>query len=235
MNVTMYDKLLQLPLFQGLCTNDLTHILEKVKLHFQNHKAGTYLIRQGTPCDQLLFLLDGSLTAEREDNERDFVLGEDLEAPFIIEPYSLYGMHPRHTASYLARTDVSVVTIEKSYILTVLAKYSIFQLNYLNLLSNRAQTVQERSWTSHGRNIYEKITNFLLLRCARPTGCKTLRIRMEDLAVLIGETRINVSKVLNEFQLQGLARLSRKAIVVPDMEALANYTASHQTDTFYEP
>ena len=31
---TMYDTLLQLPLFQGLCHNDFTEILEKVKIHF---------------------------------------------------------------------------------------------------------------------------------------------------------------------------------------------------------
>lgn len=36
MGETMYDKLLQLPLFQGICKNDFTTILEKVKLHFHN-------------------------------------------------------------------------------------------------------------------------------------------------------------------------------------------------------
>ena len=34
MDFTMYDKLLQLPLFQGLGKNDFTQLLEKVKLHF---------------------------------------------------------------------------------------------------------------------------------------------------------------------------------------------------------
>ena len=33
---------------------------------------------------------------------------------------------------------------------------------------------------------------------------------MEDLASLIDETRINVSKVLNDLQEQGLVQLSRK-------------------------
>ena len=30
----MFDTLLQLPLFQGLCHEDFTSILDKVKLHF---------------------------------------------------------------------------------------------------------------------------------------------------------------------------------------------------------
>ena len=32
---TMFDTLLQLPLFQGLCNEDFTSILEKVKLHLK--------------------------------------------------------------------------------------------------------------------------------------------------------------------------------------------------------
>ena len=36
MEITMYDTLLQLPLFQGLCKNDFTNIIGKVKLHFVN-------------------------------------------------------------------------------------------------------------------------------------------------------------------------------------------------------
>ncbi len=54
---TMFDTLLQLPLFQGLCHEDFTNILEKVKLHFTRHKPGEPLIKSGEVCDQLLFLL----------------------------------------------------------------------------------------------------------------------------------------------------------------------------------
>ena len=37
---TMFDTLIQLPLFQGLCHEDFTSMLDKVKLHFIKHKAG---------------------------------------------------------------------------------------------------------------------------------------------------------------------------------------------------
>ena len=46
---------------------------------------------------------------------------------------------------------------------------------------------------------------------------------MEDLAVLTDDTRINVSKVLNELQQQKLIELSRKKIIIPDMEKLIEY------------
>ena len=66
----------------------------------------------------------------------------------------------------------------------------------------------------------EKILNFLVLRSMKPEGKKILKIKMEDLASLIDETRINVSKVLNDLQEQGLVQLSRKEISIPALEKL---------------
>lgn len=61
---TMFDTLLQLPLFQGLCHEDFTNILEKVKLHFTKHKAGDVIVKSGTPCDKLIFLLKGEISLQ---------------------------------------------------------------------------------------------------------------------------------------------------------------------------
>jgi CRP-like cAMP-binding protein len=43
---------------------------------------------------------------------------------------------------------------------------------------------------------------------------------MEDLAGLINETRINVSRLLNELQEKGVILLRRKEIAVPALEKL---------------
>ena len=78
----------------------------------------------------------------------------------------------------------------------------------------------EKLWNSHIGNTEEKILNFLVLRSMKPEGKKILKIKMEDLASLIDEIRINVSKVLNDLQEQGLVQLSRKAISIPALEKL---------------
>ncbi len=222
MELTMYDKLLLLPLFQGLCKSDLTHILEKVKLEFTAYQPGEYLIRQGDTCNRLLFLLEGEMVAESVDEANSFVLSEQLQSPYIIEPYSLYGMHTTYTASYIAESAVSTLSIDKGYVLTELSRYPIFQLNFLNLLSNRVQNIRRKLWHTHIGDVREKVVNFLLLRCERPTGRKVLRVRMEDLAGLINETRLNVSKVLNDYQSRSLVELSRKEILIHDLDSLVN-------------
>ena len=90
---TMFDTLLQLPLFQGLCQEDFTNILDKVKLHFTKYKPGERLIPQGSPCDRLCFLLKGEIAMTTTSKDDTYTVMERLGAPYVIEPQSLFGMN----------------------------------------------------------------------------------------------------------------------------------------------
>ena len=94
MEITMYDTLLQLPLFQGLCKNDFTSILGKVKLHFRKYNADEIIVEQGEPCTELIFLLNGEISSQIVDEQKSYSLHETFGSPFVLEPYSLFGMHP---------------------------------------------------------------------------------------------------------------------------------------------
>ncbi|MGL4519673.1 MAG: Crp/Fnr family transcriptional regulator [Phocaeicola sp.] len=216
----MYDTLLQLPLFQGFCKQDFTQVLEKVRFHFRKYKAEDIIVKQGDPCNQLIFLLSGEMSSQIVDKEGQFTLQERLLTPTVLEPHSIFGMSTCYAASYIAQSEVSVVSISKSYLLTELSNYEIFRMNYYNILSNRVQVANSKLWSSLNGTTQKRITQFLLQRTQLPSGEKTLSIKMEDLADLIDDTRINVSKSLNELQEQGVVKLSRKEILIPAFEKL---------------
>lgn len=90
---TMFDTLLQLPLLQGLAPEDFTSILEKVKLHFVKLKAGETIARANTPCSELIFLLNGEVSVTTASADGIYSLTEFAQAPYLIEPQSLFGMH----------------------------------------------------------------------------------------------------------------------------------------------
>ena len=220
MNITMYDKLLRLPLFQGLSRSDLTDILGKVKVEFRRYDKKEYIVKQGEPCAELIYILGGSIKASSKDSVHNFTLYEMLGSNTIIEPYSLFGMYNSYQFSYRAECESDIIIVKKEYILSTLCKYEIFNLNYLNVLSNRTQNMHLKLWNTHIGSTTEKIVNFLLLRCEFPQGAKELSIKMEDLANLIDETRINVSRSLNALQDKGLIDLSRKSIKIFDLRRL---------------
>jgi CRP-like cAMP-binding protein len=196
---------------------DFTDILEKVKIHFNKYEPGSCLVRQDTPCNQLIFVLDGEVQIESNDKTHKYTLWENFKSPNVIEPYSLFGMRPYFTASYTAVTEVNTLNIDKSYILNELCRYEVFNLNYMNMLSNRSQVIYNKLWNAHIGKTRDKIINFLLLRCMTPYGAKKLSIRMEDLARLIDDTRINVSNVLNDLQNRGLIQLGRRTFSIPEL------------------
>ena len=199
---TMFDTLLQLPLFQGLCHEDFTSILDKVKLLFIKHKAGETMIESGSPCKQLCFLLKGEISIITTAKEDIYTVIEQVEAPYLIEAQSLFGMNTTYKSSYVAKTEAHSVNISKSFVLNELFKYEIFRLNYMNIISNR------------------KINRFFLSHCEKPQGEKIFKVKMDDLARCLDDTRLNISKALNELQDCGLIELHRKEILIPDAQKL---------------
>ncbi|MGL5937640.1 MAG: Crp/Fnr family transcriptional regulator [Phocaeicola sp.] len=216
----MYNTLLQLPLFQGFCKADFTQVLEKVQFHFHRYKANEIIVKQGDSCNELIFLLSGELISQTTDPQKLFLLQEWITQPTLLEPHSIFGMSTSYTATYKANTDLSVVTISKSYLLTELSKYEIFRMNYCNIISNRVQIAHEKLWNSFEGTTQNHIITFLLNRTQFSTGQKKLSIRMEDLATLIDDTRTNVSKELNALQKMGIVQLGRKEIIIPAFEKL---------------
>lgn len=219
----MYDTLLQLPLFQGLAKNDFTSILDKVKIHFLKRKAGDTVALGGEDCRELVFLLNGSLVSKTSDRDELYTFYEAINAPFLIEPYSLFGWSTKYVSTYMALTACNLVTIEKAYLLSELNNYEIIRLNYLNILSNRAQNLHDRLWTNLPESLHDRIVEFILLHSYVPGGEKRLKVKMDDLAKLLSSTRIRVSKALNEMQDKHWLTLHRGEIRIPDISLLKEH------------
>ncbi len=220
----MYDTLLQLPLFQGLCHEDFSKILEKVKLHFLKYKAGDVIMESGSSCDQLIFLLKGEISSMTTSQDETYTIVEHAEAPYVIEPHALLGMNINYASSYVARTEVNAISISKSFVLNALLNYDIFRLNYMNFISNRAQALYAQLWQEAPLDLIDKIVRFLHMHIEKPQGEKIIKVKMEDLASYLDDTRLNVSKTLNILQESGLLMLRRKEIVIMDTEKLMDWS-----------
>ena len=86
------------------------------------------------------------------------------------------------------------------------------------------QVEHEKLRKVYTTGVRKKIINFFNLQALKPEGEKSVRIKMEDLAAIIDETRINVSRELNEMQANGWIVLKRKSISIPALEKLATST-----------
>lgn len=220
MTYTMYDTLLQIPPFQGMSKSELSAIIEKVKFNFMKFADKEVIFRQGERCDKLSFLLSGQLASETEAPCKRFRLVETYDQPMIIEPHSLFGKNPCYKSTYTAQGEVALLTIDKRYFYSVLDKYEVFRMNFFNLLSNRAELLHHRIWSITPQELEGRLIHFIHSLCTNLQGTKVLHVKMEDLALLLDDTRLNVSNVLNKWQEEGIIEMHRKEFVFLDVERL---------------
>lgn len=216
----MYDTLLSLPLFQGMSQTDFNSLLQKIRLDFIRYEDGNVIIEKGNRCGSLAFLINGTVESSRSGMDGNFTFSELIEAPFLIEPYSMFGRAGSYQRTYTAIGSCSFLMVDKQYIYTELGKYNICRMNLLNILSGRVQQLDSHIWSLDGMSLRERIIRFIKGLSDIQSGQKRLVIKMNDLAMLMDATRLNVSRELNALEKDGLISLRRKEIFIPALENL---------------
>ena len=217
----LYDQLLQFPLFQGMSRDDLEQVAGFTKFSFVKLSAGKCVAAEDTPCRQLLLLLSGSLTVETRSDDHGYSVIEQLSAPYSLQPEALFGYHQRYTHTFTAQTPVSLIALDKSEVVRLTEEFLVFRLNVLNIFTTLAQKGRRQPWRSVPMSLRQRIVRFFTQHVLLPAGPKEFRILMTRLAGELNDSRLDVSRALNEMQADGLIVLHRGRIEIPQMERLA--------------
>lgn len=220
MEFKIYDKLLTLTLFQGLSRNDLTEIANKVRLEFRKIAAGNILAKQQARFEKLFFLLNGEIYAETVSDNHTYTIIESLSGNLMFEADAIFGLHPYHNHTYRAKTDIQVLCIDKQAIVNHLLHYEIVRFNLLNFVSTQAQKRIHLLRTDRPDTLVARFVEFINRRITYPAGEKKIKIRMEDLGIELGETRLTISRLLRSLQNKNLLRHERMGIIIPAYERL---------------
>ena len=78
MELTMFERLLQLPLFQGMTTQEVSDVISHVRLDFANYHRGDEIVMQGESCRKLIYIISGEVMAEHRNASLQLLLTEHL-------------------------------------------------------------------------------------------------------------------------------------------------------------
>ncbi len=216
----IFEKLLELPLFQGMSHNDLNQVVAHTKFGFLKIARNKAVVSEGDTCQHIYFLTSGSVKVESRADDGCYSFTEKMTAPDVIQPERLFGLTQRYTKSFTALEECSILRIDKQQVLRLIAEQEIFRLNLLNIISTQSQRISHQPWRQPATTIRQKIVRFVESRSLRPAGPKTLHIRMEDMARLIAESRLNLSRELNKMHDEGIINITRGEIHIPALEKL---------------
>jgi CRP-like cAMP-binding protein len=215
-----YDRLLQFSLFQGMSRAELMQMAGNTRFEFRKMPAGHQVVKEGEVCDRLFFLLKGTLDVTSYADDRSYSVGERLQAPWLMQPEALFGLSFRFTYSVRTHTECHFILLSKDEVLRLFDDFLTFRLNLLNLLSTVAQQRGHRPWRRVSPSLTDRIARFFADHSHYPAGRKEVRILMTRLALEVNDSRLDVSRALNDMQRRGLVELHRGRIIIPSLEHL---------------
>ena len=138
----------------------------------------------------------------------------------MIQPERIFGMTQKYTSSFKALDNCNFITISKEEVLLLLETQLVFRLNMLNMLAADTHRIRHRAWQSAPKTLRERIVRFFFSRCVYPAGAKSFHILMKQLGNELNDSRLDISKALNEMEKDGLINLHRGRIEIPMLERL---------------
>lgn len=216
----IYDKLLGLPLFQGMSSSDLQDVVTRVKFGFNKYSRNTVVVDEGDPCTGILFLLDGDVEMTTTSADHSFSITEFPVLPHAIEPERVFGLQQRYSQKYITKTQCNAMIVGKDDIVSLASEFMVFRLNLLNILSTNSQRLSRQIWKHTPAHTESRIVEFLRAHSSIPSGKKIVHTKMQQLAYELNESRIDVSVALNKLHDEGKIVLQRGIITVPKLEIL---------------
>jgi CRP-like cAMP-binding protein len=212
-------------LFSGMDVLSLQVIARTLRA--RRFRRGEVLFHEGDPGDALFVVASGAVkvVVPSEDGE-EAILATLRRGDFLGELALLDGA-PR-SASAIALEATEVLALPRDQFRSLVAAEPAIRDALLTALAGEL-----RRLTTHVAELhFLDLTGRLAARLARlaeehgekqPNGEIKLDapLTQSDLAAMIGATRQSVNKLLGEFEADGLLRMERDSIVVPDLTRLA--------------
>ena len=222
MELLMFEKMQSLPLIQGVGLREFSEMIQSIKLDFEQHDEGDTIVHQGETCTRLVYIMDGTFDIDFRCSQPKMMLTETCDStPFLIEPHNLFSVKRTFERTYTFRTKGSTFSIDKSTFTGRMLRNDIVRSNLINMTCNELRKLYDAKSETVPMGVDGKICKLVRDMCKVPYGQKTIKMKMEDLAECIQETRLNVSKVLNVWSDKGLIELKRSGWSIDDIRELA--------------
>jgi CRP/FNR family transcriptional regulator, global nitrogen regulator len=200
-----------------LCLDDLEG--EGIRVAERRYAAKDTLFAPGDPDGQLHFLLEGTVRLYK-------IYGGYKEATVaLLKNGGVFGElgleeGSRQSTFAEALTGVSVAVVRKSTLTEVIKHRPEFALKLISSFSERLRQSDEVIESLLDREVSARLATLLSHlgdRFGEPDGSGTvLKVRLthQDLANMIVSTREAVSKVMSEFQRDGLIKVRNRTIMI---------------------
>ena len=136
---SMYETIMELPLFKGIGEDQLSQLLEKTSVEFLKFEDGETIATAKEKVQSIDFILNGRVRQTYKLTNFELAIDEILGKGSVLGALNLYGLETTYNALSMALGRVSVMRISKNDYMNILLSDRIYILNFVNYLSAAAQ------------------------------------------------------------------------------------------------
>ncbi|MCM1290732.1 MAG: cyclic nucleotide-binding domain-containing protein [Prevotella sp.] len=143
--ISMYELIMDLPLFKGTSRDQISDFLERTTLTFSRYEDGEKIVSIGEKYDDLFLIIRGNSLVNHPVSYKDetkVLLCETRGAGTIIGLDRLYGMFREYEFEVVSKNGCDILRLNKSQFFDLLTRDNLYMINMLNALSSNSQRSQ---------------------------------------------------------------------------------------------
>ncbi|MEW6502813.1 MAG: Crp/Fnr family transcriptional regulator [Chloroflexota bacterium] len=207
----------EITLFKNISPGDIHLILQSA--HQKRMDAEEFFFLQDDPAEAFYILTSGKVRLTQYTADGQQLL---LRIIVPVTPFGAVALadHERYPVSAQAMESCTAVVWSKSAIQQLLIRFPQLAMNAVKILAEHVQEFQQR-FTEIATQRVERRLARMILRLAHQTGVKTPRgvevnlpLSRQDLAEMVGTTLYTVSRILSQWESQGLIHAGREKMII---------------------
>ena len=191
---SMYQQLMELPLFQGVGTDKITALVEKLPFHFLKYRNGEQVLAAGDPCTHLKFIVSGRVR--------------------LSMPEYLFGRATVYPFTAVAEGPCGILQLLKADYIKMVNSDKVFLFNILNYLSSGSQRGISSMLTVRDGSVVERLSMLIDGLTVAGATDVVLKYKQKDLCALLGTQRTTLIATLDKLQEQGILEYDSNELTV---------------------
>ncbi len=225
---SMYEKLMELPLFQGVTREKLSILIEKTPFHFIKYSKGQQIVAANDVCTHIRFIISGDVKIDIPSVNKRITVSETLSGPNVIGPDYLFGRNTFYPFNATAITDCGILQIVKADFIEILMSDKVFLFNMLNILSRNSQKSTFGIMALSSGTVSERLA--FIVTSLTQRGSKDIKIsyRQKDLCSILGVQRSSLINALDKLSEDEIIDYTQTEIAVNSRDALLDILHSEE-------
>ena len=219
----MYQQLMQLPLFQGVSTDKITSLVEKLPFHFLKFRNGEQIFAAGDQCTHMRFIVSGRVRLETQCDHLRISLLQTLSTPHVLAAEYLFGRETTYPYTVVADGLCGILQLRKSDYIKMLGTDKVFLFNILNYLSSGSQRNTSAALAIKDGSVMERLAMIIDVLTVTGATDVTLRYKQKDLCSLLGTQRTTLIASLDRLSDEDILDYDSNELRILDQQRLADY------------